>query len=153
MPTAYVGDVDSALVNFLMSDNGPGGLMKLMPDGIFFDVAASSATQYVLIKVQASENERVFGGVGIERPLYLVKAVARNTSGASTHDAAARIDLLLNGDRGQGGSFPGPTGFARCASSRVEYIRYAEIDTEDPDARWQHRGGLYDVHASPLRST
>jgi hypothetical protein len=56
--------------------------------------------------------------------------------------AAARIHTLL-----QLGTLTA-TGYTLMRLARLERVRYTEVD-EDTDARWQHRGGHYEVMVSP----
>jgi hypothetical protein len=41
------------------------------------------------------------------------------------------------------------TGFTHMQTRCLEPVDATEVDEENPDTRWQHRGGRYEVHASP----
>lgn len=149
---AYTGDIDAALVAKLMADTGPGGLMTIMNQGVFFDVAGTyldaagavkRATKFVLVKLMSHAVEARFGGRAVEDPVYLVKAVEQSTGTANTKAAAMRIDALLDG-----GTLT-VNGYTLMKMALEEYVRYAEEDPDDPDIRWQHRGGQYSITVSP----
>ena len=105
-------------------------------------MAKKSAQRFVLISLLAHEDEYQFGGSAWERFTYLVKAVILETTGANVKTAAARIHTLL-----QDGTLA-PTGYGLMRMARLERVRYTEVD-EDTDARWQHRGGHYEVMVVP----
>lgn len=132
-------DVDAALSAKLLAD---GALAALMPDGIWFDIATHGATRFVIVSQLAHEDAYMFEGVAWERFLYLVKAVAKSSTGADVKAAAARIHTLL-----QDGTLT-VTGYELMVMQRTERVRYTEVD-EDTDERWQHRGGQYEVLVSP----
>lgn len=137
---AYTGDIDAALVGRLLSD---APLMALMPDGVFWDVATSGKTRVVIVKLMSHTVERVFNGRAYESPVYLVKAVERTTSSANVQAAARRIDAVLDGVRLI------VAGYAFVDMAFDEYVRYAEVDADNADARWQHEGAMYSAFASP----
>lgn len=132
-------DVDAALSSKLISD---ATLTALLPDGAYFDIAPQGKTRFVVLSLVSHDDAYMFGGSAMERFLYLVKAVALNTSGVNVATAAARIHTLL-----QDGALA-PTGYTLMRLQRMERIRYTEVD-EDSDARWQHRGGHYEILVSP----
>src|SRR6185295_17628884 len=84
--------IDAALTARFIGDTT---LMGLLPDGVYFDEAKQGATRFVIISLIDEEDIGVFGGRAIEDGLYLVKAVAKGTSGVDIGTAAARIDVLL----------------------------------------------------------
>lgn len=132
--------VDAAIVGRLLADST---LQGLMPNGVFFDVARHGNTQFVIVSQVAHEDVPMFGATAYERFTYLVKAVELATSGANILAAAARIQALLHRV-----DFS-ITGYGLMASKRIERIRYTEVDPDDEDKRWQHRGGHYEVIVSP----
>jgi len=132
--------VDAALMVKLSSD---ATLLSLMTNNVHFDIAPTGSTKFVIVSQQAHEDEYQFGGSAWERFIYLVKAVAKDTSGDSVKQAAARIHTLL-----QDQSLT-VTGYGVMNMQRTERIRYTEID-DATDARWQHRGGLYSVMVQPV---
>jgi hypothetical protein len=91
---AYSGDVDSALVAKLLGDST---LMALMPDGVYWDIAASGKNRVVIVKLMGHSVESKFGGRAWESATYLVKAVELSTSGTNAKAAGRRIDALLDG--------------------------------------------------------
>lgn len=132
--------VDAAVVGRLLGD---ATLTGLMPDGVYFDVGGKDATRFVLVSQVDEDDIEMQGGDAFERFLYLVKAVEKSTTGANVLAAAARIQTLLNG------TTYAVTGYTLARSKRVARVRYTEIDDADPDIRWQHRGGRYEVWVSP----
>jgi hypothetical protein len=142
---SYSGEIDSALIAKLLAD---ATLAALMPDGVFYELASAGMTRFVIVKLMAHSVTRQFGGRAFESPLYLVKAVELGTGTVNTKAAAARIDVLLDGPTGAGSTLTVP-GYGTAQTGLEEYVRYTEADPENADARWQHRGGLYTVFASP----
>lgn len=131
--------IDAALLALL---EGDGPLQTLLPDGVYFDEAKQSAERFIIISMVTQSDEAVFSGRAIEDTLYLVKAVSLGTSGDTVKTAAARIDVLLEGQ---------PltvAGYNWMAMFREDRVRYTEVDEEDPSIRWQHRGGHYRVQMS-----
>lgn len=137
-------EVDAALSAKLLSD---AALTALMPDGVYFDVAAHGKTKFVIISLLSGLDGRMFSGRAMETLVYLVKAVALETTGANVKAAAARIDVLLSGTNTEGGTLT-VTGYGLMDMRRIERVRYTEVD-ESNDARWQHRGGHYELWVSP----
>lgn len=142
--------VDDALVALLAGDVGAGGLISLMPDGVWFDDAGHGKTRYVLIRQLAHEDHNdLFDGetgptVAWEKFTYLVKAVEQSVTGASAKAAASRIRALL-----QGGTLA-PAGYDLMVCQRIERVSYRERDPDNEDARrWHHRGGQYEIWVSP----
>lgn len=132
--------VDTALVAKLAGD---ATLTGLMPDGVFWDVAPSGSTRFVIVSLLYHEDTDMFGGTAYQMGTYLVKAVELSGSAANTKSAAARIDALLNNQTLT------VAGMTHMLTRRAERVRYVEVDAEQKDARWQHRGGRYDVWVSP----
>lgn len=131
--------VDAAILAKLLGDST---LMALVPDGVYWDIAKSSATRFVIVSQLAHEDTYQLGGSAWEVGEYLVKAVIKETSGVDAKTAAARIHTLL-----QDASLT-ITGYGLMRIQRAERVRYTEID-DDADARWQHRGGRYSVWVTP----
>src|SRR5258706_12664028 len=114
-----------------------------MPDGVFYDIAASGKARFVIVKLMSDTVERMFGGRAYEAPVYLVKAVESGTGTVNTKAGAARIDAILDD-----GTLT-VTGYGLMKMQLEEYVRYAEPDPDNADARWQHRGGMYSIWVSP----
>lgn len=133
------GAVDAAIVGVLQAD---GALKTLMPDGVFFNLAAPGSTRFVLVGVFDEADEWVFGHRATESTLYFVKAVgfSRNARLADMKAAAFRIDALLDG-----ATLTVP-GFAS-----VDCVREKREPTDtvpdplDPSVFWFHFGGHYRV--------
>jgi hypothetical protein len=136
-------DVDAAIVAALKADTGTGGLMTLMVDGVFVDVAPSGSTKFVIVSLATHRDEYVFEGPAFEESTYLVKAVDLNVSGIRAKSAAARIDAVLQD------AALSISGYALMLLQRQERVRYTEVDDDNKDIRWQHRGGRYSVFVSP----
>jgi hypothetical protein len=122
--------------------NGDATLLTTATDGAYFGVTPNGVTAAVVVTRQASEVPRVFGSIGWEKVLLLVKAVMRTTDPASARTAAARIDVLLDDVA------LSITGYRHMRTLRVESVRYAEID-DDTDEQWQHAGARYEIWATP----
>lgn len=133
-------DVDAAVVGRLIAD---AQLAALMPDGVYWDVARQGSTRFVIVSQVLHQDVPMQGSTAYEQFTYLVKAVELATSGANIQAAAARINALLHD-----ATFS-VTGYGLMLSQRVERVRYVDPDPEDPDVRWQHRGGRYELTVSP----
>jgi len=133
-------DVDAAIVAKLAGD---ATLTALMPDGVFMDIAPSGTTRFVIVSLATHEDDYMLGEAAYEKSVYLVKAVERNISGTTVKAAAARIHALLQDVRLT------IAGYVHMLTQREERIRYTEVDPDEPDTRWQHRGGRYAVFVSP----
>lgn len=133
--------VDEAVVAKLETSDD---LLAMFTDGVFFDVAPNGATKFVLVSLVIGEDEDVMGEVdaGIQKNLYLVKAVDKSTSDANVKTGARLIHALL-----QKTSLV-IDGYDHMVTKRVERIRATEVD-DDSDVRWQHQGGRYEVWVSP----
>lgn len=131
-------NVDAALATKLLNDATLIGLME----GVWFDVAPSGKTKFVLVRSLAHEDEYIFHGQAWERFEYSVTAVHQSTSGDTVKQGAARIHALL-----QDGTLA-LTGYGLMVMQRLERLRFAEIDQEN-DQRWQHRGGRYEILVQP----
>jgi len=132
--------VESALIAQL---SGDAALHALMPDGVFIDLAPSGRTRFVIVSLEIHHDNYQFRSAAFEEATYLVKAVERSTSPSNANDAAARIhelleDVALTID-----------GYTHMVTERLERVVYTDVDPENQDTRWQHRGGRYAVWVSP----
>jgi hypothetical protein len=139
----------SAIYTALSSTlSGDATLMALMTDGVYRDVAPAGKTKVVIISKQADDREYGLDKLlAYEDVTYLVKAVEKSTSGTAARQAASRIRALL-----QDAAFSvSGYGLMRCHVSEDNgAVEYQEVDPDDTDARWQHRGWLFDVMVSPV---
>lgn len=135
--------VEGALMDLLLADTGMGGLMTLMTDGIFQDVARSGATKFVIVSLVFETDEYSFSGRAFEQSRYLVKAVDLNTSPVRAKAAAARIDAVLNDAQIT------VSGYGSMLVQREERLHFTEVDDADKDIRWIHSGGRFIVYVSP----
>ncbi len=125
---------------------GDATLMALMTNGVFRDIAPAGVTNVVIISKQADGRAYSQSGMAWEDFTYLVKAVSKGTSGTRANQAAARIKVLLQD------TTLTVAGYSLMRISQSEdqgAIEYQETDPDDSDARWQHRGWLFDVMVSP----
>lgn len=134
-------DVDDAIIQFLQADPE---LQTLMPDGVVWDLALQDATAFIVISQIHHLDTHVQGSLvpAVEQIRYLVKAVHQSTSGLTVKEAARRIRTLLSG-----AALEVP-GYGVMRIDRAERVRYTELDQQTL-ARWQHRGGQYDVWVTP----
>jgi hypothetical protein len=135
--------IDAAILALLLND---ATLAGLMPDGVYWDVGEEAATQFVVVSQLTHDNVDAMASAIdpaplFERPTYLVKAVEENASGANVKAAAARIHELMQGARLT------IAGYVCMTCRRLERIRYVEINQQTA-ARWNHRGGHYQVWAA-----
>jgi hypothetical protein len=136
-------DIDNALLAKLIADTGVGGLMTLATDGVYWEAAPPSKTKFVVVSLVDHHDEPMFGGRAFEDATYLVKFVELATTGGSVKAGAARIDTLL-----EGGTLS-ISGYSLMLMRRESRVRMTEVDDIDPQIRWQHRGGIYQVVVSP----
>ena len=138
-------DVDAAVVGLLLGD---ATLQAMLPDGVYFDVAAQGAERFVVVERVTHLDEPQFGGQAWELFRYAIQAVAENTTGADVNRAADRIHALLQDNV----ALP-VTGYSVMLVERNGAIRKSEIDDNNAARRWQRRGGYYIVQVSPSPET
>lgn len=132
--------VDAALCALLAND---AALEAVMPDGVWFDVAAPGAQAFVIVALLDHGQESILEKrTGWDVFTYLVKAVNLGSSGSNVKTAAARIHELLQHAR------LNADGYTDMQCLRIERIRYTEVD-EASDIRWHHRGGHYEIWMIP----
>lgn len=137
---ARSSDLDVAVLTALQAS---AALAAVCPDGVHWDPAPPGLLRFVVLSQLEADDSYVLGGGWLrERVLYLVKAVAQDTSSADLAAAEDAIETALH----DAGGLSAP-GYAIQLCERLEYVRYTEID-EITDLRWQHRGGQYQVWAS-----
>ena len=131
--------IDSALVAKLGADTA---LLALCPNGVYVDQAPPNATRFVIVALIDEHDEGQFGGRAYEDALYMVEARMLSTAGGDIKSAAARIDVLLEGQ---------PltvAGYAWMTMHRESRLRSTEVDDVDAAIRWYRRGGEYRVQMS-----
>jgi len=133
-------DIDNALIGYLAAD---ATLRAQLPDGVYQDEAVPQATRYALVVVNDAVDYPVFDGPGFESVLYQVTAVIQQGASGDIKAAAARIHELL-----QDATFTIP-GYTLTACYREDRVRGTEVDSNDSDIRFFHRGGRYRVQATP----
>ena len=135
--------VDAALLGVLAND---AQLAALCPDGVFWDLAPHGARAFVIASLfDGTETPALDAQTLYERAVYVVKAVVLTSGGTVTRDAAARIHELLQ----HAELDLAPAGYAAMVCRRIEPLRYVELDPAEKSARWQHRGGQYEVWSYP----
>ncbi len=149
--------IDSALIATLLND---ATLMALAVDGVYYSVAAQSATRFVLIDRLSALTEGQLAdlrdshstSLALIDCLYLVKYVEKGTSSLNALTAAARIQTLLQdqplSDTPASSPAGGVTGWTWMSTSLEEAVRIVEADQVDPSIYWQHAGGHYRIQMS-----
>lgn len=133
-------DIDTALRDKLVAD---ATLRAVMPDGVFWNVAASGAKRFVILAVIDSIVEHdALGAVAHVDTLYQVEARGLSTTDPDMRGAIVRINELLD--------TPAATltvaGFELIALRQEAPTRGPEeLDDVDPKVRWYRRGGHYRV--------
>lgn len=142
-PTPGVGRPDSgaileALVAYLRAD---ADLARMMPDGVWIDLAPPTSTKFVIVSIADAEDEATFEGRAIESVLVFVKAVARSVPPSEVRCAAYRLDQLL--EDSPFGDVPGYEWMTTFRERRVGLV----VDSDDVDrgVRWYHAGGYYRI--------
>lgn len=138
------GAIDRTILDVLKGDYT---LTDLMPGGVWFGLAAPGLTRFVLVTVDRSTDDGVFGHRGAEELRYVVQAVglSRDASIGDMKAAAARIDALLDDP---GAPLPVPTDFASIDCVRDERLADSVVDEIDRSLHWHHFGGYYTVTAA-----
>lgn len=140
MPNPDSGAIDRTLLAVLKADSE---LAALMPGGVWFGIAAPGLTRFVLVTVDRSIDDGVFGHRGTEELRYVVQAVglSRDASLDTMKDAAVRIDTVLDG----GTPLTPPTDYASIDCVRDERLADSVVDEVDKSLHWHHFGGYYVV--------
>lgn len=137
--------IDSALIAKLGAD---ATLLSYMPNGVYWDEAPPHAPpsapmlRFVIVSLVDEADVPKFGSRSHEDALYLVKAVGNSSASPNMAAAAARIDILLDGQTLT------VAGYTHMVMQRESRIRLTEVDDVDNSIRWQHRGGQYRVMQS-----
>jgi len=138
--------VDAALLEVLANDPT---LAALCPDGAFWDLAPAGARAFVVASLMdAADVPALDSQTLYERAVYVVKAVVLASGGTVTRDAAARIHALLE----HATLDLTAAGYGDMVLHRIERLRYTELDPVEKSARWQHRGGQYELVSYPLET-
>lgn len=138
---ANSGDVVKALVAVLANDPT---LQALLPDGVYFDVAAQGAQQFAVIGLTGHVDLLVFGGRDEEFRFYILAVGLSTTPDDGVDAAAERIHALL--DR-QVLTVPG---YKVNTVYRSGYEDKRAVDPVNASVRWQQRGGAYVVRAEAV---
>ena len=135
------GQISTALVGALQAD---ATLRGLMPDGVWFGLAAPGLQRFVLVTLQIGTDEGLFGQRALEDRVYIVKAVglSRVVSIATMKSAAHRIDELL-----ELATLP-VAGFSWVDCVREEPLEDPVPDLLDPSLVWHHYGGQYRIQVA-----
>lgn len=137
-----VREVEKAIIGTLAADPE---LTGYLPDGVYWDLAPQSSTQFAIVSASTSRGQMEFGNVDSWRALvYVVKAVVLSSGNSPIAAADARINALL--DR-QPLALPPAAGAGLMVMRWVDRIRY----TENVDGNtWQHGGARYEVIVTPV---
>lgn len=133
-------DIHAALIAVLQTDPV---LQALLPDGVYMDESArTDAKQFVIVTLNDSHDEPIFGRRGWEDKLYQVVAISRSGILTNMKAAAARIDVLLE-------DVPlVVAGYAWMKTAREREIDVRRRDDLDKAMVWFVRGGFYRVQMS-----
>jgi len=141
--TTELGVVNTWLTTIL---SGDATLMGLAPGGVFSDTAPDDTLQpYVLFQYIGGNDVK---GNGPHRYMtdatYIVRGVHESKSAAVIDQVAARIDVLLDGQRGTaaGGIIQG------CTRLRPYVFMDTYQGNDGLDHQERHLGGFYRIWAS-----
>jgi hypothetical protein len=141
----------SLIINALIAHLGSDpALLALMPNGVYYELAAKGATRYVVVSLRGGNDVAEFGRRAIEYGDYIVQAIGLSSALPQIDDmraAAYRIDQLLEDQ---------PfvvAGYEWMTTYRTEPINHVEPDGENRSIRWMHRGGVYHVGFAPTGAT
>jgi hypothetical protein len=140
MSAVDVAAVDAARVARLAAD---ATLQAMLPDGIYLDVAPAGKTRFAIVQQLTHEDVEGFGETMYEQCVYRITARGLATTGVDANAAAFRIHELLYW-------LPMPiAGYTLMATTRIERVKFTEVDAIDNDIRWQIAGGDYEIFVSP----
>jgi len=141
MSAVDVAAVDAALVAALSAD---ATLKTLLPDGVYQDVAPSNKTRFVIVQQLTHEDVEGFGETLYEQCVYRITARVLEASGMDANAAAYQIHQLLHWM-----PLAPIDGYTHMATTRVDRVKFTEVDAIDNDIRWQIAGGDYEIFVSP----
>src|SRR5262245_29568793 len=133
--------IRDAIVLKLQADTGVGSVMALTNIQVYPQQPPEGAT-YPCVQVMAQaapKAERVFQQVSFEESIYIVKAIAQDTSPKSARAIADRIRTVLDNQ---------PLTITGYTSMGVAWMQQIEYSEEFNGQIFQHEGGLYSVMAS-----
>jgi len=135
------GAISSAIVAALQAD---ATLAALMPDGVWFGLAAPGLQRFVLVVLMHGTDEELFGQRAIEDRIYVVKAIglSRVVTVANMKAAAHQIDVVLER------ATLAPAAFSWMDCVREEPIEDPVPDALDPSLAWHHYGGQYRIQVA-----
>ena len=141
MARPQTGAIDRVVIAALQAD---AELVALMPEGVYFGIAAPGLTRFVLVTLQTGADDGVYGHRAQEEITYAVQAIglSRDTTLGTMRSAAARIDAVL-----EGVPLATPVDYGSIDCVREEPIADTVIDELDKSLRWHHFGGMYRVTA------
>jgi len=133
----------SVITNALIAKLGADAtLLALVPNGVYYAEAPPGSTRFVIVTLVDGDDVQQFGGRSYEDALYAVEARMLSTAGGNIAAAAARIEVLLEGQSLTA------AGYTWMDMHRESPIRTTETDDADPSIRWYRRGGQYRVQMS-----
>jgi hypothetical protein len=137
--------MDAAIAALL---EGDPELTAMCPGGVFYGVAPQDVEDRVIVFVlEEHRGTPMFGGNAFEDFLYSIQAIAPGTAGEPVREANARIGWLLAPD--QIFTTLQPAGYA-VVHVQAQYDHpVPELDVMNLDARWQLRGGHYQITVQP----
>jgi hypothetical protein len=135
-----VGLVDAAIVEILAND---AALAALCPDGVWWGLRRQEGgTAFVIVtlfdtpaKFRGLQNVTLY-----ERSIYLVRATVLSKSRTQAREAAARIDVLLDGTVPDLSS----AGHVAMDLQRIDRLALLESDANNQEV-WHHSGGQYEL--------
>lgn len=139
------GAVDAALVAVLEQDTA---LQALCPGGVHFGTAPQESDRPLIFTLEGHAVEPMFGGVAWEEFVYAVVAIMPTPDNTAALQAAARLRALLDDTLGPTGI--APAGWSVMLARYRRYTREVEVDPQNYDGRWQHRGGQFTIRVQPL---
>jgi len=137
---ADVGLIDAALVELLAND---AALMTLCPDGVYWDIRPGGSPApgaFVIVSHFTYRATPGFGGPLYEDNLYWVVARIAATSKVPARQAAARINVLLDGTLLDLSA----AGYTAMHCRRVDRRADTDVDLANK-ATWHYHGGQYEL--------
>lgn len=138
-----MSDPSAILAAVVATIDGDDEMLTLVPDGAYLNVAPNEITKAVIVSLVIHQDTYMLQSSAYETTLVKILGVERTQSTDGVNAVAARIHELF---QDQALTI---TGYRHRYTRRTEHLAFVETDEDDPEAHWQHAGGMYEIGAVP----
>lgn len=140
-----MSDPSAILAAVVGTIDGDATILALMPDadGAYLNLAPNEITKAVIVSLVIHQDTYAMQSTAYETTLVKILGVERTQSTEGVNALAARIHTLF---QDQALTI---TGYRHRCTRRMEHLAFVEPDEDDPEAHWQHAGGIYEIWAVP----